>query len=148
MKAKLHRVAIVSKDAHQAAKDFSEMLGVEFYGPYRDEGVGLDVALPKSGGLEVMSPFRDDDAIGATQELANSGEGVKGIALRVDDIEEAKQHFASLGLKPDVEFSHGPMKEIIFSPQPATHGIEIAINEFPDEDGCGLAVARDMGQNL
>lgn len=148
MKASLHRVAIVVDDVHQAAKHMNELLGVEFYGPYRDEGVGLDVALPKSGGMELLSPFRDDDAIGATQALAASGEGIKGIALRVDNIEEAKKHFEAMGLKPDVEFSHGPMKEIIFSPQPATHGVEIAINEFPDEDGCGIAVARDMGYDL
>lgn len=148
MKAKLHRVAIVVNDVHKAAKEMSEMFGVEFYGPYRDEHVGLDVALPKSGGMELMSPFRDDDAVGATQELATSGEGIKGIALRVDDLEEAKRHFESIGMKPAVEFSHGPMKEIIFPAQPATHGVEIAINEFPDEDGCGLAVARDMGYDV
>lgn len=148
MKAKLHRVAIVVNDVHKAAEDMKKMLGVEFYGPYRDEGVGLDVALPKSGGIELLSPFRDDDAIGATQVLASTGEGVKGIALRVDDLEAAKKHFESLGMKADVEFSHGPMKEIIFAPQPATYGVEIAINEFPDEDGCGMAVARDMGYDL
>lgn len=145
LRAKLDRVAVVVRDINKAKKDMEEMLGCEFYGPLDDPGPGLAVALPRRGGLELVAPTRSNDAIGATQLLERKGEGITGIAFRVDDIEEAERHFAKLGLKPDVRINHGGMKEILFQAQEATHGIEIAINEYPEANGLGLEVARDLG---
>ena len=145
IKAQLNRIALRVADADKAVEDLSARLGVSFYGPYDDEGVGLRVALPKSGGIEIMSPMHDHDAIGAYQKLQTEGEGISGIAMRVDDFEEAKAHFASLGLEPAVEFKHGQFREMIIPPQPATHGLEIAVNEFPDANGAAIQVALDMG---
>ncbi|MDR0435042.1 MAG: VOC family protein [Gracilibacteraceae bacterium] len=145
MRAKLDRVAIVVSDVKKAKEDFEKLLGVEFYGPFDDAGPGLAVALPRRGGLELFAPTRENDAIGATRTLAAKGEGISGIALRVDDIEEAERHFAALGLKPDVKINHGGMKELIFMAQPATHGVEIAVNEYPEANGLALEVAKDLG---
>jgi methylmalonyl-CoA/ethylmalonyl-CoA epimerase len=147
-RAKLDRVAVVVKDVHKTVKEMEDLLGVEFYGPYDDPGPGLAVALPRRGGLELMSPTRSDDAIGATQLLEHKGEGITGIAFRVDDIEEAERHFAERGLKPDVRINHGGMKEIIFRAQEATHGIEIALNEYPEANGMAIEVARDLGAEV
>ncbi|CDX03740.1 Glyoxalase/bleomycin resistance protein/dioxygenase [Desulfitobacterium hafniense] len=122
-----------------------ELPGLEFYGPLDDPGPGLAVALPRRGGLELVAPTRSNDAIGATRLLERKGEGITGIAFRVDDIEEAERHFAERGLKPDVRINHGGLKEILFLAQEATHGIEIAINEYPEANGMGLEVARDLG---
>ncbi len=104
-----------------------ELLGLEFYGPLDDPGPGLAVALPRRGGPELVAPTRSNDAIGATRLLERKGEGITGIAFRVDDIEEAERHFVERGLKPDVRINHSGMKEILFLAQEATHGIEIAI---------------------
>ena len=145
MKAQLNRIALRVSDADKAVADLNALLGVTFYGPYDDEHMGLRVALPKSGGIEVMAPMHDHDAIGAYQRLQTEGEGISGIALRVDDFEEAKASFAAKGLKPAVEFNHGKFREMIFPPQPATHGLEIAVNEFPDANGAAIQVALDMG---
>ena len=145
MKAKLNRIALRAADADKAVADLNALLGVTFYGPYNDEHMGLRVALPKSGGIEVMAPMHDHDAIGAYQKLQTEGEGISGIAVRVDDFEEAKAAFAAKGLKPAVEFNHGKFREMIFPPQPATHGLEIAVNEFPDANGAAIQVALDMG---
>lgn len=147
-RAKLDRVAIVVKDAEKAVKDMEKLLGCEFYGPLDDQGAGLLVALPRRGGIELVSPTRSDDAINATQLLATKGEGITGIALRVEDIQEAERHFASLGLKPDVRINHGGMKEILFKAQEATHNVEIAINEYPEANGLGLEVAHDLGVDV
>ena len=65
IKAQLNRIALRVADADKAVEDLSALLGVSFYGPYDDEGVGLRVALPKSGGIEIMSPMHAHDAIGA-----------------------------------------------------------------------------------
>ena len=54
IKAQLNRIALRVADADKAVEDLSALLGVSFYGPYDDEGVGLRVALPKSGGIEIM----------------------------------------------------------------------------------------------
>jgi methylmalonyl-CoA/ethylmalonyl-CoA epimerase len=143
--AKLDRVAVVVRDINQAVNDMKKLLGVEFYGPFDDPGMGLAVALPRRGGLELASPTRLDDAIGATQLLERKGEGITGIAFRVENMEEAERHFAELGLKPNVRFNHGGMKEMIFFAQEATHGIEIAINEYPEANGMALEVARALG---
>ena len=145
MKAQLNRIALRAADADKAVADLNALLGVTFYGPYNDEHMGLRVALPKSGGIEVMAPMHDHDAIGAYQKLQTECEGISGIAVRVDDFEEAKSAFAAKGLKPAVEFNHGKFREMIFPPQPATHGLEIAVNEFPDANGAAIQVALDMG---
>ena len=131
MKGKLIRVCVVANDAAETMRDFNDLFGVEFYGPFDDEHVKLKVALPRSGGMEVSSPTAADDPIGFSQYLAANGEGIKGIALRVDNIQEAMDEL-----------------ECIIPPQPKTHNIEVALNEFPDEDPVGQAVARDMGIDL
>ena len=118
IKAQLNRIALRAADADKAVEDLGKLLGVTFYGPYDDEHMGLRVALPKSGGIEVMAPMHDHDAIGAYQKLQEVGEGVSGIAVRVENFDEAKEHFASMGLKPAVEFNHGKFREMIFPPQP------------------------------
>ena len=102
IKAELNRVAIIVKDVEAAAKEFEEMFGITFYGPYQDDHVGVDVALPRRGGLEMMSPNRPDDGVMATQKLAEKGEGITGIAFRVDDLDEMKEHLAKYDLKPDL----------------------------------------------
>ena len=56
MKGKLIRVCVVANDATETMKDFNDLFGVEFYGPFDDEHVKLKVALPRSGGMEVSSP--------------------------------------------------------------------------------------------
>lgn len=145
MKAQLNRVALRVADADKAVADFNALLGATFYGPYTDEHMGLRVALPKSGGIEIMAPVNDHDAIGAYQRLQTEGEGVSGVALRVDDFEAARAAFAAKGMKPISEFKHGKFHEMIFAPQPGTHGLEIAINEFPDANGAAIQVALDMG---
>lgn len=145
IKAQLNRVALRVADADKACEDLGKLLGVTFYGPYTDDHMGLRVALPKSGGIEVMAPTREDDAIGAYKMLQTVGEGVSGIALEVSNFEEAKAHFESMGLKPAVEFNHGKFREMIFPPQPATHNLEIAVNEFPTANGGAIQVALDMG---
>lgn len=145
IKAQLNRIALRVADADKAVEDLNKLLGVTFYGPYDDEHMGLRVALPKSGGIEVMAPMHDHDAIGAYKALQTVGEGISGIAMRVDDFDAAKEHFASLGLTPAVEFNHGKFREMIFPPQPATHNLEIAVNEFPDANGAAIQVALDMG---
>ena len=68
-KAQLNRIALRVADADKAVEDLNKLLGVTFYGPYDDEHMGLRVALPKSGGIEVMAPMHDHDAIGAYKAL-------------------------------------------------------------------------------
>ena len=135
VKAQLNRIALRAADADKAVEDLNKMLGVTFYGPYNDEHMGLRVALP----------LHDHDAIGAYQALQTQGEGISGIAVRVDDFDAAKAQFAAMGLTPMVEFNHGKFREMIFPAQPATHGLEIAVNEFPDANGAAIQVALDMG---
>ena len=115
---------------------------------FRRAGLKLKVALPRSGGMEVSSPTAADDPIGFSQYLAANGEGIKGIALRVDNIQEAMDELKAKGVELGVYFEHNLMKECIIPPQPKTHNIEVALNEFPDEDPVGQAVARDMGIDL
>ncbi|WP_417004101.1 VOC family protein [Adlercreutzia equolifaciens] len=148
MKGKLIRMCVVANDAAETMRDFNDLFGVEFYGPFDDEHVKLKVALPRSGGMEVSSPTAADDPIGFSQYLAANGEGIKGIALRVDNIQEAMDELKAKGVELGVYFEHNLMKECIIPPQPKTHNIEVALNEFPDEDPVGQAVARDMGIDL
>ena len=148
MKAKLIRVCIVANNAGEAMKDFNDLFGVEFYGPFDDKNVSLQVALPRSGGMECSSPTAADDPIGFTKYLQDKGEGIKGIAMRVENLDEALAELKEKGLEPVVRFKHDLMQEAIIPAQPRTHGVEIALNEYPDEDPVGQACARDMGYDL
>ena len=56
IKAELNRVAMIVDDVESAKKDFEQMFGISFYGPYEDNTVGVNVALPRRGGFEMMSP--------------------------------------------------------------------------------------------
>ena len=77
MKGKLLRVCLVAHDAEETMKDFHDLFGVEFYGPFDDKGVNLKVALPRSGGMEVSSPTAENDPIGFSKYLEEKGEGFK-----------------------------------------------------------------------
>lgn len=148
MKGKLIRVCIVCDDAAQTLEDFHDLFGVECYGPFNDEHTSLQVALPRSGGVEFSSPTTEDDPIGFTEYLRHNGEGIKGIVFRVESLDEAIEELEAKGVKLGISFSHGLMRECIIPAQPATHNIEVALNEYPDEDPVGQAVARDMGIDL
>lgn len=145
MKAQLIRIAVAAHDSEEAMKDFEDLFGVKCYGPYNDEHVSLKVCLPRSGGLEFTSPTSPDDPIGFTPYLEQNGEGIKGIAMRVDNLDEALAELKEKGIEPAVVFGHGPMREAIIPAQPKTHNIEVALNEYPDENPVGIYCARDMG---
>jgi methylmalonyl-CoA/ethylmalonyl-CoA epimerase len=142
---KLDRVAVVVRDVNQAMKDLNDLLGCEFYGPIDDVEVGVAVALPRRGGVELMSPTRGDDLVGATRLLDEVGERITGVAFRVPDIEAAEQHMAARGLKPAMKIERGGMKEILYPAQEGTHGLEIALNEYPEANGLGIEVSRFFG---
>lgn len=145
MKAQLIRVVVAVNDSKQAMDDLNDLFGIECYGPYDIEGMSLKVALPRSGGFELISPSSPDDPSGFTSLLEQKGEGIKSIALRVDDLDAALAELRQKGIESAAAFNNGPLKEAIIPAQPKTHNIEVALNEYPDEDPVGIFVARDMG---
>ena len=48
MKGKLIRVCVVANDATETMKDFNDLFGVEFYGPFDEEHVKLKVEIGRA----------------------------------------------------------------------------------------------------
>ena len=116
MKAQLNRIALRAADADKAVADLNALLGVTFYGPYNDEHMGLRVALPKSGGIEVMAPMHDHRCHRCIPEAPDRGRGHQRHRGSRRRLRRGQGAFAAKGLKPAVEFNHGKFREMIFLP--------------------------------
>ncbi|MCI8992704.1 MAG: glyoxalase [Eubacterium sp.] len=145
---KLDRIGIAVLNIEEAMADYAEMMDGAYYGPFEDDEVGIDVALPRRLGLEFVSPRRPDDKIGITEILKTKGECVTAVCWKVSDIEAAEKHLVNKGLVPIMKLSRCAMKEVVFAPCKKTHGLTVVINEYPHTDGLGIENCRHFGHPI
>ena len=93
---KVNHIAILVKDLEGAAKDYSDLLGIEFSGPNEIENLDLR-SMPSPVGIELVSPLTPDGATART--LERRGEGVLLVALRVADLQEKGAQLKAKGLR-------------------------------------------------
>jgi len=95
---RIDRIAIAVGDIDQAIDFFSDLLGISFDRPARSQEPMGSKELNSAFGLELISPLgHGPDFI--QRFLDKRGEGVFAIVLKVDNIDEAVQHFTSRGLR-------------------------------------------------
>jgi len=93
---KIHHVSIMVKDLEKAGKLFSNLLGIEFSGPYENEE--LDVRfLTSTIGINLATPFLPDGP--SARALARRGEGLAMLVLNVPDLEKAIADMEAHGIR-------------------------------------------------
>ncbi len=97
MKAeKINNIAILVKDLEQAGKLFADLFGTEFNGPY--ENKELDIRrLMSPIGIALVTSLTPDGVMART--LANRGEGMYVLSLKVPNVEEASTEMKSRGIR-------------------------------------------------
>ncbi|MFW2853490.1 hypothetical protein ACM61V_16485 [Sphingomonas sp. TX0543] len=80
----------------------SKLCRVRFYGPVDKPELGVRLYISWAAGLEVVSPISDTLpwSLHMKDYLQRRGEGVMNVVFGVRDINEAKDHAASLGYTP------------------------------------------------
>lgn len=95
-----HVVIIVHEENFEkAAKAFTELLDLDFEGPYDSKGGGMYVYIDLSAGIEIVAPYNREIATRHFDHLEKHGEGVFNIAFGVKDRDEAVRRAESLGFE-------------------------------------------------
>jgi methylmalonyl-CoA/ethylmalonyl-CoA epimerase len=116
----LDRVVIVVKDLEKSAKRYSELLGTSFWDAGVQEKQGFRAMFSWEGQIELVSPISAQS--GAAKFLEKKGEGIFGVAWKVEDIDEAQVLVDKHGFKMihKFEFTNTPefklFKEIVLHP--------------------------------
>jgi methylmalonyl-CoA/ethylmalonyl-CoA epimerase len=117
----LDRVVIVVKDLDKAAKRYSELLGISFWDAGVQEDQGVRAMVSWDGQIELVSPISTQS--GAAKFLEKKGEGIFGVAWKIEDINEAQALVDRHGFKMihKFEFTNTPefklFKEIVLHPK-------------------------------
>lgn len=141
--AGVDRVAIVVRDFQKAIDLYSALFEVQF-DVLEDHLEQVRVAHARDKlGLEVVAPMSADGAIGAhlTRLLAERGEGVDVVAVRVDDLEAAAGSFREHGIEPVGRMEHGSLKEAIYDGS-RLFGLGLVLNEYQEPHPCYVEATR------
>jgi methylmalonyl-CoA epimerase len=96
---KLHHVGVAVADLGPAIEMYTTIFGAELTHRARSEKDGLEAAFLQMGDaeIELLSPLRDDSAVG--KFLAKRGPGMHHVAYAVADIRKAMGDARSAGME-------------------------------------------------
>jgi hypothetical protein len=93
-------ICVYLENMEDTVRRFSELLGVNFEGPF-DSELGLRVCVDFDSGLEIYSPLAGDAARPTAEPyrrfLEENGEGIYRLSFGVPDVEAAAEQGRSLG---------------------------------------------------
>jgi len=136
----IDRVALVVRDMDAAVAFFSKIFHVGF-DVIDDDLEQIRVAHARDKfGLELVSPMSPDSRLGAhlTELLAQKGECVDVVVVRVDDLDEAVEEFRKAGLEPFGLLDHGDMREAMYDPS-HLFGLPLILNDYVEPHPCSVA---------
>lgn len=131
------RVIVATGDLERAVVQF-ERLGLSF-GERLEFGVGEEIlsARLEETGVDVLTPEGDGEI---ERYLDEHGPGLYGLALRVADVEAAREELAAEGVEPVQSYEEATMTEYFYHPDDfagvmlilreydAPHSLEAALN--------------------
>lgn len=96
---RIDHIAIAVRDIREAARTYSEALGVTDvqYETVESEGVAVAIIHLENGRIELMEPVGESSPIG--RFLDRKGPGLHHIALATDDIDAEVSRIESCGLR-------------------------------------------------
>lgn len=120
------RVIVATHDLERAVAQF-ERLGLSF-GEELEFGVGPELlsARLEETGVDVLTP-EDDGEI--RRYVDEHGSGLYGLALRVADVESAREELATDGVEPIQSYEEGPLKEYFYHPSDFA-GVMLVLCEY------------------
>jgi len=132
---RVDRVMGLVRDLDKAKAFFSDLLDITFDPVTTDEEVGIKVVHAGRFGFELGSPIPESThpvSLGDQGYLAEKGEGMRFLAIKVSSLDEAVAHFKKRGIEPVGFNTVGQGREAMFDPKD-TFGIPIVLNEYPDQ---------------
>ncbi len=131
----LERVVIAVKDLEKSIKFFHDLIGVDFDIVGTHEELKLRGAYSASG-LELVEPHGKGGYV--EMQLAQKGEGVIAIVLKVENMNAALEKLEKKGLKKTIDITMGQMREVGFHPKD-THGFQLVLAEYPAKHPATIA---------
>ena len=128
------RVVIATPDVNETADRFEELLGIsfgEFFEAETDTTAGenrLVSRISAGGQIDLAGPADGDNEV--ARFLENHGPGLYGVAFRVADLDEAREHLAEKGVDPVGRIDWADFHELFFHPRDFG-GVFTLIAEFP-----------------
>jgi 4-hydroxyphenylpyruvate dioxygenase-like putative hemolysin len=114
------RVVLAVPNIDESTEKFSKLLGIDFSDQIEPttsttKGEHQLTNVISSTGIELVTPRDEDNAL--AQFIEENGSGLYAMAIRVADIEEAKEELAEHDVHPVGEFSFGDVVEIMYHPR-------------------------------
>jgi len=134
---KIAHVHIVVKDIEKAAHTFSDLLGVRFTGPLQGASP-MVAAFDDRLGLELQQPTSDEGYI--ANILAERGEGISAIGIKVTDIDKAIKELESKGVLFLNKGEKNNLKYAVTDPK-YTHGVALELLEYQGVQDAPFALA-------
>jgi len=135
---RLDHIHIYVKDIDKAKAQFSHLLNTEFSPTMVDEKYGMCLSIDPLG-IELVAPLPPDSSI--AKDIERWGEGVHGISLKVDDVEEAAADLTAAGLRMVGRVDVGGLKEVQFHPRD-TFGVMLEICQYREVHGMVRATSE------
>ena len=121
---KVNHIAILVKDLEKAAKDYSDLLSIEFPEPHDSQAIDMRVSR-SSVGIELVAPLSPDGALAKTIE--RRGEGMMLVTLWVSDLQEASAKLKAKGAR---QVGGDGVRSIILHPKDF-HGVMVELDQSP-----------------
>ena len=128
---RIDHIHIYVKDIERAKSLFGRLFDTEFSPNTVDEKYGMCLSIDPLG-IELIAPLTPDSPI--AKDIERRGEGVHGISLKVDDVEEAATDLEAAGLKVVGRVDAGGLKEVQFHPRD-TFGLMVEICQYREVHG-------------
>lgn len=136
---KIDHVHVYVQDLTKAKDFFADLLSTRFSGVMGGSEQDGFRSIVSPFGIELMEATSPDNVMG--KAIAKRGEGLAAISLKVDNIDEAEQHFRKKGLQTIGRIDHKGLKEVQFHPKD-THGVMIELCEYDADHGAYTVITR------
>lgn len=132
---RIDHIHVFVKDLEKAVTFFEDILGSTFSEMRHNEELQLNWRM-NTLGLELLSSSSPDGAVAKLVE--RKGEGLAGISLKVDNIEEAVSELQSHGIRLISRYEGGILKEADFHPKDC-FGVVMELCEYTVPHGSFIA---------
>lgn len=139
---KLAHVHIIVKDLDEAAKRFSDLLGVKFVGPL--QGVSpMKAAFDERLGLELQQPTSNEGYL--AEMLKEYGEGLTAIGIKVENIDEAVAELEAKGIRFLNRGGKANLKYAVTDPKQC-HGVALELLEYQSAQDAPCALSGKVSE--
>lgn len=139
----IDRVIVATEDVGTFSAQLEDLLGLQFGITFQDQGMESTISSDNTS-LDLVAPANDGPAGDAIRSfLDDNGPGVFGLALQVDDVENAREELEAKGIDPAWELEYSDFHEYFYHPR-HFGGVFLALSEFPNAVEMNIRDALDI----